>query len=169
MAAPTPQQRIRYDRVRVADATDDQKTPAQIVAGATGGSVTQEDYQEFVLSQIKRIIWGDDPGNWYLDFAGLGVLDLLTLSQLQGLRRIGIGLIGAINGVNLIFATPEIFVRVAGADTIAVYYNGQRLVETDDYALSESGGIGTGYDRVTMLIAPKPGDKMTSDYTKKLP
>lgn len=168
MAAPTPQQRIRYDRVRVADTQDDQKTPAQIVAGATGGSVTQEDLQEFVLSQIKRIIWGDDPGNWYLDFAGLGVLDLLTLSQLTATRRVGIGLIGAINGVNLVFTTPEIFVRVVVADTIGVYYNGQRLVETDDYALSESGGIGTGYDTVTMLSAPKVGDKLKADYTKKL-
>ena len=167
MAAPTPQQRIRYDRVRVADATDDQKTPAQIVTGATGGSVTQEDYQEFVLSQIKRIIWGDDPGNWYLDFDGLGVFDLLTLSQLNAARRVGITLLGVINGVNLVYTTPEVFVNTGG-DTIGVFWNGQRLVETEDYALSESGGIGTGYDTVTMLAAPKVGDKLKADYTKKL-
>jgi hypothetical protein len=158
-----PQQRVRFDRVRVADSKDDQKTPAGIVTGALTGSVTQEDYQEFVLSQIKRIIWGSDPGNWYLDFASLGIL---SLKQLTGDRVYGVGLLGVKNGVNLVFTTPHKFVNVLGGETIRVLYNGQRLLEIDDYSLSESGGPSTGYDTVTLLVAPRSSDKLTADYTK---
>jgi hypothetical protein len=161
-----PQQRVRYDRVRVADSKDDQKTPAAIVTGALTGSVTQEDYQEFVLSQIKRIIWGSDPGNWYLDFASLGILTLKQLSGLAGARVYGVGLLGVKNAVNLVFTTPDDFVNVTGGETIRVLYNGQRLLEIDDYTLSESGGPSTGYDTVTMLVAPRSSDKLTADYTK---
>jgi hypothetical protein len=161
-----PQQRVRYDRVRVADSKDDQKSPAQIVTGALTGSVTQEDYQEFVLSQIKRIIWGTAPGNWYLDFASLGILSLKELSKVVGDGVYGVGLLGVKNGVNLIFTSPDKFVNVAGGETIRVLYNGQRLLEIDDYTLSESGGVGTGYDTVTTLVAPRSSDKLTADYTK---
>lgn len=165
MALP-PQQRMRYDRIRVADATNDQKTPAQIITGATGGSVTQEDYQEFVLSQIKRIIFGDDPGNWYLNFVASGVDSLQALTQQIDNQVFDVALVGAKDGVNMVFLTPQKFVRVVGGMTARVYYNGQRLVELDDFSLSESGGLGTGYDTVTMLIAPKSEDKLTADYTK---
>jgi len=162
-----PQQRFRYDRVRVADKADDQKSPVQIVTGATGGSVTQEDYQEFVLSQIKRVIWGSDPGHWYLDFASLGVLSLKQLSAAMGARVYNVSLLGVKNGVNLVFTTPDDFVNVASGETIQVYYNGQRLLESEDYMISESGGMGSGYDTVTMLVAPKIDDKLTADYTKE--
>lgn len=84
MALP-PEQRFRYNRVRVADNTNDQKTPSQIVAGATGGSVTQEDYQEFVLSQIKRIIFGASAGNWYSSFESQ---DIQPLAEISGAEKI---------------------------------------------------------------------------------
>jgi len=86
MAAP--QQRLRYDRVRVADAADDQKTAAQIVTGGTGGSVTQEDLQEFLLSQVKRIIFGADTGNWYEDFQADSILSLKELSTSERVENV---------------------------------------------------------------------------------
>ena len=83
MPPPVPQQRFRYDRVRVADMTDDQKTAAQIVTGATGGSVTQEEYQEFVLSQMKRMIFGDLAGNWYDDFLAGNINPLAQTERVE--------------------------------------------------------------------------------------
>lgn len=82
-------------------------------------------------------------------------------------RLYGVGLLGVMNGVNRVFMTPGIFVNQLGGDTLQLYYNGQRLLEVDDYTLSESGGSGPGYDTVTLLFAPKPGDKLTADYTKR--
>lgn len=83
MPPPVPQQRVRYDRVRVADTTDDQKTAGQIVTGATGGSVTQEEYQEFVLSQMKRMIFGDLAGNWYDDFLAGNIPPLAQTERVE--------------------------------------------------------------------------------------
>lgn len=156
---------LRYGVVRVANNKDDQKTPAQInTAHVT--SVTQEDLQEFVLSQIKRIIWGGDPGNWYTPFEGLGVKPLNQLTTGADNEKFGISLLGPINGTNLVFTTPDKFVNVAGGRTIRVYWNGVRQKALDDYTLSESGGPLTGYDTVTMLAAPRSGDHLISDYSK---
>lgn len=71
--------RIRYEAIKVADLTDDQKSAVAILA-ALATSTTQEDLQEFVLSQIKRIIHGDAAGHWYDDFEGAGTLSLEELT-----------------------------------------------------------------------------------------
>src|SRR6185369_14924521 len=92
--------KIRYKQVRVADNRDDQSTPSQIALANTT-SVTQEDLQALVLSQLKRVIFGDNPGNWYLDFRNLGLLPLSSV------RRTGVQLTGPIDGVNRTFSTPE--------------------------------------------------------------
>ena len=68
---------LRYSVVRKGDTIDDQKTAAEILAAETS-SVTQEDLQSFSLSQIKRIIFGNDPGNWNDDFA----VDIDSLKEL---------------------------------------------------------------------------------------
>lgn len=82
-------------------------------------------------------------------------------------RLYNVGLLGVMNGSNHVFTTPGKFVNQLGGDTLQLLYNGQRLLEVDDYTLSESGGSGTGYDTVTLLFAPKLGDKLTADYTKR--
>jgi hypothetical protein len=82
-------------------------------------------------------------------------------------RLFNIVLLGVIDGLNTVFTTPHKFVNQLGSDTLLLYYNGQRLLEVDDYLLSEGGGYGQGYDTVTTLFAPKPGDKLTVDYTKR--
>ena len=71
--------RIRYRQVRVADNKNDQKSALEIL-GALAGSLTQEDLQVFLLSQIKRIIHGDNPGHWQDDFIAQGTLSLRDVS-----------------------------------------------------------------------------------------
>jgi hypothetical protein len=73
--------KVRYRVVRVADKTDDQKTAVEIL-NALASSLTQEDLQEFLLSQVKRIIFGDLPGKWFDDFESAGVLSLAEISPL---------------------------------------------------------------------------------------
>lgn len=76
---------LRYSQIRVADTLNDQ-LPASSISGADSSSVTQEDLQTYVLSQIKRIIHGDNAGNWYDDFGGS------SISSLQGLSAATSGL-----------------------------------------------------------------------------
>jgi hypothetical protein len=79
---PPPKDLVRYKEVRRADLRNDQKTAATIL-NADAASVTQEQFQEFVLSQIKRIIHGDHAGTWKDDFLSLGILDLEDLTRGQ--------------------------------------------------------------------------------------
>jgi len=75
-------------------------------------------------------------------------------------------LAGTKDGVNTTFTvTGEYFVQT-GDIIIRVYLNGQRLQEGvgDDYIVSESGGPGTGYDTVTLAVAPLSWERITADY-----
>lgn len=73
-------------------------------------------------------------------------------------------LTGAVNGSNTTFTTPDFFRQNPPNFSIAVYYNGQRILLNDDFTVQESGGIGTGYDTVNTLFTPKSGDKIWADY-----
>jgi hypothetical protein len=75
--------KIRYEVIRRADLYDDQKPATQILT-AEGLSLTQEEYQEYILSQIKRIIHRDNPGIWKDDFGAAGVLSLEELTAAVG-------------------------------------------------------------------------------------
>lgn len=75
--------------------------------------------------------------------------------------KYNISLIGAIDGVNRDYATPDKF----DAATLSVYYNGQRLIRPEDYDVSESMGAGTGYDKITTVFTPLVGDRILVDYT----
>lgn len=79
-------------------------------------------------------------------------------------HRFGVALAGAVNGVNVTFTTPEKFRHDPPRAQISLYFNGQRVFVGDDFTISESGGPGTGYDTVTTLFAPVPGDKLWADY-----
>lgn len=74
---------------------------------------------------------------------------------------------GVIDGANKTFTVPasEKFVQ-SGNVHIRVYLNGQRLFAgaSNDYTVSESGGVGTGYDTVDLSIAPVTGDLVTVDF-----
>ena len=80
---------------------------------------------------------------------------------------VGALLSGVIDSVNLVFTSPSKFLHTVGGVSIKVYMNGQRLLLTDDFTISESGGPLTGYDTITFLIAPRPGDKLFADYMKR--
>ena len=80
----------------------------------------------------------------------------------------GISLSGVLNGVNKTFTTPDKFLDgTVGANTfnILVQHNGRILVKGTDYAISESGGPGSGYDTITLLtFAPDSDSTMIADY-----
>lgn len=80
------------------------------------------------------------------------------------LFRWNVPLLGSKNGINTVFTTPEYFMQTSNL-VIRVYRNGQRIDLTEDYAVSESGGAGTGYDTVTFNgEAPLSFEKLTADY-----
>jgi hypothetical protein len=79
--------------------------------------------------------------------------------------RWDIELLGAKNGANPVFTTPDKF----DPDYFVVYWNGRRLFVGDDYLVSESGGPGTGYDTITLLwtkLLPRAADRVTADYLR---
>jgi hypothetical protein len=81
--------------------------------------------------------------------------------------RVGQNLIGAKDGVNVQFTTPgsEKFAHNLPFFDISVIFNGSRLALLDDYLVSESGGSGTGYDTVILLVPPPlPDDHLLADY-----
>lgn len=83
-----------------------------------------------------------------------------------GRYRTGQGLIGTKNGINTTFRVPgtETYVHNLPFLSIQLYLNGVRLTLLDDYMVVESGGAGTGYDSVTLLVAPRAKDHLTADY-----
>lgn len=71
---------------------------------------------------------------------------------------------GALNGVNTVFSTGSNFIHEVPGISIKVYLNGQRLLFTDDYTVSESGGVGSGFDTVTLMVPPVSWEKVWADY-----
>ena len=81
--------------------------------------------------------------------------------------RYNVELIGVKNGSNTNFTTPEKFVQL-GNIVIEVFRNGAgplKLGATDDYTVSESGGVGTGYDTITYNgPAPLSWEYLSANY-----
>jgi hypothetical protein len=73
---------------------------------------------------------------------------------------------GAIDGANVVFTTPDLFVQDPPDFQITVFRNGQQQTLNGDYTVSESGGVGTGFDTVTFAVActPKVGGIVLVDY-----
>lgn len=80
--------------------------------------------------------------------------------------RVGQSLVGAKDGSNPYFHTPgfEKFTHNLPFLDISVYYNGARLTLLDDYYVIESGGSGTGFDTIQLIVAPRIDDHLTADY-----
>src|ERR1700745_1713353 len=79
---------VRYKEVRRADAVDDQKPAAQIANPYAPGTQTQEDLQQLILSQIKRILFGDNPGHWYDDFIAAGGQPIVNATQVENVGKV---------------------------------------------------------------------------------
>lgn len=84
----------------------------------------------------------------------------------SGRFRTGLELLGAKNGNNCTFTVPggHKFVHNPPFLSIRIYWNGLRLSYKDDYSISEGGGSGSGYDTVTLVVAPELGDHIVADY-----
>jgi hypothetical protein len=80
----------------------------------------------------------------------------------------GIELIGIKNSSNRVFTTPEAFINGTFGSNIfriLLRHNGRVLVLGIDYTVSESGGIGTGFDTITFIsFKPKSKSELFADY-----
>lgn len=77
--------------------------------------------------------------------------------------RVGVSLVGVVNGINDSFDTPELFLQQPPGLSVSIYLNGIRQSEGDDYTVSTTGPAGTG-ETVSFVEPPRPGDKLTADY-----
>ena len=80
-------------------------------------------------------------------------------------------MVGDIDGVNKVFVVPfgDKAIISSPGTTIAVKINGVDYLDGagNDYTLSESGGVGTGFDTITLLhFAPSVGSNVTTTYFK---
>jgi len=64
-----------------------------------------------------------------------------------------------------VFTTALPFIHNGFVDEV-VFYNGQALLEGSgcDYVASESGGVGTGYDTITLEFTPRAGSNFWIDF-----
>jgi hypothetical protein len=82
-------------------------------------------------------------------------------------------MIGSINNLNRIFSipAPDKFINgsyVGNIFKIQVFHNGRELDETIDYIVSESEGIGTGYDTIILIsFSPRINSKLYCNYVIK--
>lgn len=109
----------RYREIRRADNLDDQHNSAAIT-GANASSTTQEDYQTYVLSRLRQVMFGDGAENWFDDFMALEIPSLregqlaLLLSDAPSNVGTTYSLTKDVN--NLV--TQETWVRVLPATTL---------------------------------------------------
>jgi hypothetical protein len=86
--------------------------------------------------------------------------------------RVGQNLVGPKNGSNVLYQTPglEKYTHNLPFLDISVYFNGSRLALLDDYLVLESGGFGTGFDTIMLLVPPPlPNDHLLADYIIRVP
>lgn len=62
--------------------------------------------------------------------------------------------------------TTAISFKHGGVNDEALHYNGQRLLDGagNDYVASESGGVGMGYDTITLEFIPRAGSNFLIDF-----
>ena len=89
------------------------------------------------------------------------------------LHKVNVSLLGVLDGSNRIFTTPDIFFNEdLSGDllTISIFHDGNRLTEDEEYLLSESGGVGTGFDTITFIaFKPKAKSKIRVNYFTDIP
>jgi hypothetical protein len=97
-----------------------------------------------------------DPSSWVNRSTGGGGVE----------RYYNQALTGDIDGTNLVFTTSVKFVHATSTHTESLYWNGVKLKHGSgyDYVASESVG-GSGYDTITMALAPVTGDTLLIDIT----
>jgi hypothetical protein len=108
----------RYNSIRRADDLDDQQGSSAI-ANAIVSSGTQEQFQIYVLSRIRQIIFGEvSTEHWYEDFVATGIPSLRGLDTLLTPSEPG-SLLYSEDGVSYQSVVPLI------GDSILVNDNGE--------------------------------------------
>lgn len=122
-------------------------------------------------SDIDLLQFNDDQKKFLQDAGIIKGLEVTgVVSEIPFLLKQNVKLIGDIDGINRIFKipSPDKFINgVFHGNTfkIQVFHNGRELIETDDYIVSESGGVGTGYDTIILVsFSPRYKSKMYSNY-----
>lgn len=89
-----------------------------------------------------------------------------TVNGVSLLRYFQQTLIGPQDGVNLVFTTSVKFIA-SGPSKESFSVNGVLLLQGsgNDYTVSESGGVGTGFDTITMAFAPRANDRLSIDLS----
>ncbi len=150
-------QRLRLVAVRKPGTFDDQKTPAEISTSEVD-SADEQGFIEAVLSQIRQVL---GTLNWHDPVP-------ISLANLEDREVCNEVPSGVKNYSNQVFTTANFFEPAS----LKVYVNGVRKSNVGgacDYAVSESGGLGTGYDTITFdLLRPRSDDHVLVDYTKYL-
>lgn len=94
-------------------------------------------------------------------------LEVAGSGDIPYLFRQGVMLIGVQDGSNRVFTTPEKFIEGTLGNNefrILIKHNGRDLVKDIDYTLSESGGVGTGFDTIILNFSPKKRSVLRADY-----
>lgn len=77
--------------------------------------------------------------------------------------RYNVGLVGVVDGVNKVFSLPSSakYVNNLGA-TVQIMLSGVK--QLSGVTPTELGGLGTGFNAVTLTTAPTVGTTVTADY-----
>lgn len=119
---------------------------------------------EIVESNIELLQFDECHRQFLIDAGVITGVDPRSIAY--NLRQ-EVSLIGVKNEINRIFYTPDKFINgTYGGNEfhITIKHNGRDLVEGIDYTLSESGGVGTGYDVITFTFSPKETSVIVADY-----
>ena len=108
----------------------------------------------------------------------IGIVDGLevtgTGSALTFALKQNVALVGAINDVNTVYTIPPPDKFINGSFSanefrISVMHNGRILVQGIDFTISESGGVGAGFDTITIVsFIPATGSTMLADYVVEI-
>lgn len=103
---------LRLRQVRKGDLSSDNLS-ASVIASAPSNAVTADDLEQAFLSQIRRLIWGDDfTHHWNDDFvaAGIATLESLTAGRFRTANCLSTDVVG-----NLVYITGN---SIGGIDQV---------------------------------------------------
>lgn len=143
---------------------------------------------QIISSNIDLLQFSDKQRAWLFSLGftegvqvGWDELDGYTQGQINSggsatipyLWRENIDLIGLQNGVNRQFFTPDLFLDgsyLGNEFNISVYHNGRKMARDLEYTVSESGGLGTGFNTVNFIgFSPISSSTIRATYVIKAP
>lgn len=136
---------------------------ASLLKGELKHKILAKDI-EILSSDIEILQFNSDQRN-FLRTNGITNGTVISYQTMDTLYYQDDVLIGAIDGFNTVFTTRhKPFLQVDDIYKIIVLWNGIRQVLNEDYFISESGGPGTGFDTIMVVIAPSDQDIMSANY-----